>query len=344
VTLTAQVYNAAGQLLTGATINTWASSDTGKVTVAAGGGQNLTATITGVALGTSNITAAITAPAITSNISVATVTDPYTTHTFLASAQFNVSVIGSGVVDRVLIVGGGASGASVDGTGVGGGGGGAGAVIEHTGVTVVSGDNPVNIGAGGAGVLATSVSSVVNGLGGAPSSFRGFTSDGGGAGSGSGVGGSLDSASNAAGSGGGGRGDSGGGAGGGAGSAGGHAGGAGDTGFGGGGGGAGSNGVVQAGGSGVANDISGVSVNYGGGGGGRKIATRTGSNFAPVAGTDGGAGSGDGGSASTSGFQETPVEEGLAAVSGAGGSGVVIIRYKDSTGITATGGIKVHHA
>ncbi len=346
VTLTAVVKNNLGQILVNQAIAEWDTTDATKVTVTMGGGLGTTATAEGVAFGSANLTAKITSPAVvTSNISVATVTDPFVVHTFLATAQFHVSTIGTGVVNRVLVVGGGGSGASVDGTGVGTGGGGAGAVIESDSVTVVSGDNPVTVGVGGAAVVATGVLglTIEDGLGGAPSTFRSHTADGGGAGSAAGVGGSTDSASNPAGSGGGGRGDASGGDAGGGGGTGGHAGGGGSSSLGGGGGGAGSNGLAGAGGSPSTNDISGTSVSYGGGGNGGLIVSRTGFDFAAVAGSPGADGSGSGGDGSKGGYSET-FDEGLAAQSGKGGDGVVIIRYRVSTGIVATGGIKVVHS
>ncbi len=350
--LAATIYNKEGLLLPLASIDSWVSDTPAHVTVAAGGGQNLTASASGVALGTANITAQITTGVLTpviSNICLATVTDPFVTHTFTSSGEFNVSTIGSGVVDRVLLVGGGGSGGSVLGTGVGAGGGGAGAVIEVDSVSVSLGNNAVNVGAGGAATVAIDVPglTVEDGLGGGPSSFQGHTADGGGAGSANGTGGALDSGSNPAGSGGGGRGDGSGGAAGGAGGSGGHSGGAGATNNGGGGGGAGSTGVVISGGSAISNDISGTGAGYGPGGNGSTALAFGGVTVPAVAGEDGADGTGAGGGAATGGITVTDFEGdfvGTAAESGKGGSGVVIIRYKVSTGIVATGGVKVVHS
>jgi hypothetical protein len=346
VTLTAVVRNVHGQIIKTQGIDEWDTSDAGKATVSPDGGLNLTADVTGVALGAANITAKITSPVtVTSNISVATVTDPFVTHTFLATGQFHVTTIGTGLV-RVLAGGGGASGGSVCGTGVGAGGGGSGAVIDTATetISVVMGDNPVNIGAGGAPVTAVAVVGLTtqDGLAGGPTTFRSLTAHGGGYGSANGDGGSLDGASGPAGSGGGGRSDlsphdwNGG-----ASAAGGNSGGAGGGGFGGGGGGAGSHGIPGSGGDSLDSSISGSSVSYGRGGDGRTATTGIGP---ALAGADAAANSCDGGSAATGGHVLSPIDEGVAGPSGAGGSGIVIIRYKVASGIVATGGIKVVHS
>ncbi len=260
---------------------------------------------------------------------------------FTSSGTF---VIDQAVTARILVVGGGGAG----GTGIGGGGGGGG-VVETNGYELAAGSYAVVVGAGGEPRDVLDISGRRGGNGGA-SSFGAFPDlvalgGGGGGSSGSGNGGG----SEAAGAGGAGI-ACGGGAGKGSdanavGTQGGNGGAAflasGADGVGGGGG-AGADGgdavdnrTSGAGGDGLPSDITGSEVWYGGGGGaGNGNSTPNGSaggrgggangNLAGVAtaGAAGTAGLGGGG-AGGSNSQEDPA----ARLGGAGGSGVVIVRY-----------------
>ena len=260
---------------------------------------------------------------------------------FTSSGTF---VIDQAVTARILVVGGGGAG----GTGIGGGGGGGG-VVETNGYELAAGSYAVVVGAGGEPRDVLDISGRRGGNGGA-SSFGAFPDlvalgGGGGGSSGSGNGGG----SEAAGAGGAGI-ACGGGAGKGSdanavGTQGGNGGAAflasGADGVGGGGG-AGADGgdavdnrTSGAGGDGLPSDITGSEVWYGGGGGaGNGNSTPNGSaggrgggangNLAGVAtaGAAGTAGLGGGG-AGGSNSQADPA----ARLGGAGGSGVVIVRY-----------------
>jgi len=265
-----------------------------------------------------------------------------TFNTVLASATPSPRV-------EVLVVAGGGGGGKN-----GGGGGGAGGVIHNLALPVEAGAYPVTVGAGGAG----SATNFVPASNGQNSSFASITALGGGGGS-SRDGGSAALARSA-----GTTGSGGGGAGGmgtrwergfgtsGQGNHGGNGTGSPDLGVnaaGGGGGGAGAVGTAGAsrvagdGGAGVANSITGTSVTYGGGGGGGLVVNGTGTG-------QGGAGGGGNG-----GRQNAEATDGTAntgggggggwTISGSGGSGIVILRYKTdgSDGInaaTTTGGTK----
>lgn len=249
-------------------------------------------------------------------------------HTFNGDGTFTVSNAGnssgSNTVDYLVIAGGGG------GAGDWSGGGGAGGYRESFpnpatgGLSVSAQAYPIQVGSGGAaGSTPTRASS------GEPSIFSSITSAGGGGG-GADAGLTPNSNGGDGGSGGGGSLDG--------------SGGAGNTppvspvqGYpgangcrsnglqGGGGGGASEPGQVQAGGDGRASSINGSPVTRGGGGGGARNAS-TGAGGAGGGGT--GSNSGSGGSAGTAntgggGGAMNPPSNGFA-----GGSGVVIIRYK----------------
>jgi hypothetical protein len=243
----------------------------------------------------------------------------YRIHTFTNSGTFTVSE--GGPMDVLVVAGGGSGGARV------GGGGGAGGLAYSVNKTVTNGTYSVTVGNGGAAV--TSVAGVgVAGNDGEPSAFADLTAVGGGGG------GAYASPANGR------DGGCGGGAGGytagtgGIGSQG-YNGGVGTPGTAGGGGGMGSIGFSGAsgggGGTGLAYSISGSNVYYCGGGGGS-------GNSAAGAGGIGGGGAGSAGTntPATSGTPNTGGGGGGARdnfdsggkVSGAGGSGIVIVKYQ----------------
>ena len=248
--------------------------------------------------------------------------DEYKVHSF-TSGTSTFAVTGSGDVE-VLVIGAGAGG-SADNYG----GGGAGGMSEKSGHAVTAQSYSVTIGSGGAG---GAQGGSIKGSNGNTSSFDSIVSNGGGAG------GINSSSGNDGGSGGGcgtttngqtggntTQGDT-----------------NGATGYGfdggdspqSGGGGAGQVGQTPNGGNGRANSITGTSVYYAGGG-------------ASVSGTGGNGGGGDG-NASFSGSPSHGTANtgsgggsGHAAAggtSGNGGSGIIIIKYATSSGISATGG------
>ena len=265
-------------------------------------------------------------------------------HTFTGPGTFTVSCAGTPAGStsvEYLVVAGGGGGANASPTGSGNGGGGAGGFRQNypspafAGLPVTATAYPITVGAGGAGLGA--VPCYTNGNNGNNSVFSTITSTGGGGGGGGTV------TANSGGSGGGG------GYGGGP--------GAGNTpptspsqgNPGGnsvppssspyaasGGGGAGASGsrfpsssVGGAGGNGTATSISGSSVTYAGGGGGGG-----GRNSTPGTGGAGGSGGGGAGSPGTgNAVSGTPNTGGGGGGSGgcnsgAGGSGIVVIRYK----------------
>ena len=255
----------------------------------------------------------------------------YTIHTFTNVGTSTFKPTGSGTVEILVVAGGG--GAGYDG----GGGGGAGGVITNT-VSVTAGtDYTVVVGAGGAAAIAPQ--SGPNGSPGNNSQFGALTAIGG-AGGYNGHAGST--ATTTGGSGGGqgfneggpglgtsGQGNRGGynslnsagGGGGGAGAVGGNA----------------SSGKGGNGGNGIQSDISGVTTWYGGGGaggswngaggtGGLGGGGNAGGNSA-AAGTDGAANTGGGGGGN--GYASN-------GAAGKGGSGIVIVRYKNTFGSAAT--------
>jgi autotransporter-associated beta strand protein len=265
---------------------------------------------------------------------IVTVVGGFTTHTFSDIGSSILSVLSAGQAD-VLIVGGGGGG----GMGTGGGGGGGG-FIELLGYTLNEGDVSITIGSGGNGASATQ--NPTNGEG---SSFGSMVAAGGG------FGGGLASAGGDGSPGASGGGGSWGNTAAGAFTAGqGNAGGSGRLGFGnfcsfdpysaGGGGGAGGNGengsITKSGdgGEGLYSAISGTPVGYCGGGGGGADSFRctnqglatpefggaNGGNDSPgLDAVDGRGGGGGGGS-------NDPNQSG-----GHGGSGVVIVRYSNTT-------------
>jgi hypothetical protein len=243
----------------------------------------------------------------------------YKMHTFTASSTtFNITTIGSLPQVEYLVVGGGGGG------GNSAGGGGAGGFRTATGLAVTQTSYTVSVGGGGAG----NASGAGAGTAGGNSSFHTITSTGGGYGSGYGasVGGT-------------------GGSGGGSfystvatGNAGGYSpsegnnGGTGDSGGGGGAGAVGGNGYYASGtangGVGRASSISGSSVYYAGGGGAYR---------GTIGGGTGGGGNGGGpynvppataGAANTGGGGGGGGQDGGYRPSAAGGSGIVILKYK----------------
>ena len=255
---------------------------------------------------------------------------------------------------QVLVVGGGGGG----GRGRGGGGGGGGAFVQNANLAVTPGQQiSVTVGAGGAGGTST-----VGATAGGQSAFGATTAAGGGGG-GNFSGGAI--AGGAGGSGGGGAGGSSGPAG--TGSAGvGNNGGGGSNGaggcyYGGGGGGAGGAGAgaisgcgggAGAGGAGRASTITGSSVIYAAGGGGSTIGNAAGNGGSSNRGGTGGgsivngnvagpavvggagvanSGSGGGGGGYTFSSGTSYVDQN----GGAGGSGVVIIRYCNGCSLPA---------
>lgn len=237
-------------------------------------------------------------------------------HTFLASGD-SFELFGTRTLDVLVIAGGGSGGH------FGGGGGGAGGMRAVSGQVTMIGAYPVTVGLGGVGVPVND-----KGLPGGNSIFDTITSLGGGGGGGNSIvadaGGSGGGASINAGLGVGTPGQ-------------GNDGGAGAANGGGGGGGAGAVGVnapTGTGGAGLSNDFRGTgSVFYAGGGGGSRNSSAP---AGAAAGGVGGGGSGDRETgpliAPTSGTVNTGGGGGGAwhlnvALSGAGGSGIVVIRY-----------------
>ena len=241
-------------------------------------------------------------------------------HTFTADGTLTVSSTISGA-DALIVAGGGGGGTDQrrSGDGGGAGGGGAGGMVQLSNITISAGSNAITIGSGGAGATAT------DGVGqnGGNSTFSGNTAPGGGAGAGtSTTAPSIDLPATSGGSGGGGvhtvvatrpggatddatQGNAGGTA-------------PSTTGVNAGGGGAGGAGTaissltsVEGGGAGLASSISGSSVTYaaGGNGAGGEADTVRG-------GTAGAANTGNGG------------DGGNYTDGGAGGSGIVIVRYE----------------
>jgi hypothetical protein len=248
------------------------------------------------------------------------VSGDYKIHTFTTTGNqtFTITTIGSLPQVEYLVVGGGGGG------GNSAGGGGAGGFRTATGLAVTQTSYTVTVGAGGAG----NPSGAGHGTAGGNSSFHTITSTGGGYGSGYGqsVGGSGGSGggsfySNVA-----------------TGNAGGYSpsegnnGGTGDSGGGGGAGAVGGNGYYASGnangGIGRASSISGSSAYYAGGGGAYR---------GTIGGGTGGGGNGGGsynvppataGAANTGGGGGGGGQDGGYRPSAAGGSGIVILKYK----------------
>ena len=255
--------------------------------------------------------------------------DTYRIHTFTTSGTF--TVISGGEVEYLVVAGGGSGGGDF-----GAGGGGAGGMLTGTISSLVAGSYTITVGAGGAASTTadypgfgndgndSSFGTLIDATGGGGGGMR--NSDGRNGGSGGGAGRSWtysyysDPISSSGGSGTAGQGNNGG-----------------NTAIrtGGGGGGAGTVGsdslsttVGGSGGTGLTSSITGTSTYYAGGGGGGS------GSGAGGAGGSGGGGTGD--STTTSAPQATSGTDGLGgggggsandAPSGAGGDGIVIIRY-----------------
>ena len=266
------------------------------------------------------------------------------------SRNFSLTVTPSNPTPTVeyLVVAGGASGASV---GSSGGGGGAGGYRTATGLSVTSG-TPIAVTVGAGGTAQTGGGDGQNGVN---SSFNGIVSTGGGGGGnpglsgGSGGGGSHPGAARAGGTGIVGQGRNGG-----------SSVVVGSNYPGGGGGGAGAVGAngqstqSGAGGAGLSSSISGTSTFYAGGGG---AGDSNGTTLAGAGGNGGGSAGGTYPGNATNATINTGGGGGgagnpLSRVSGAGGSGIVILRYADtfdaatatlgSPTITVAGGYRVY--
>ena len=336
----------------------WTSDNTSVATVDASSG-----TVTGVAAGTANIsytviiggcnvvsetkqvtvnpapayicTGGTAATGITSTTPIPSATGGtisitpdgnYKIHTFTSNGTFTVPGGFYSTVNVLVVAGGGGGGQVIAG---GGGGGG---VIYNSSYAVSAQTYPVTIGAGGAGAAGdcnygnggggaggnsafSSLTAIGGGGGGSFNSTNGYSSGGSGGGIGAGTGfGAISGTSGQGNSGGTSSGNGNNGAGG---------GGAGNV------GGNSVNGSSGAGGSGLASSISGTLAYYGGGGGG---GTRSGNGAGGNGGTgDGGAGgvssTGTAGAANTGGGGGGGGYNGNCYAGGAGGSGIIIIRY-----------------
>lgn len=264
----------------------------------------------------------------------------YTVHTFTSDGTFTVT--GSGNVDYLVVGGGGGGGRASYSEARGAGGGGAGGYLTSSGFAVTAQAYTITVGDGGrAGLLANDAT--VNGASGENSVFSSITANGGGGaqghslnspwkyswpvtGGGSG-GGASNGGTGAAGTGG--QGNNGGN---------GYDGGSVYNGGGGGGASAvGANGTVSVngnGGAGTASSISGSPVTYAGGGGSDGASSTKGS---------GGAGGGGAGGGTNNGTANTGGGGGgmTGGVPGAGGSGIVIVRYKPTTAVAGTPGLPI---
>lgn len=316
--LTATVHDSDGNVVPGLTV-TWETDDATVAPVTSL--SALTALVHGLLEGATAIRARIDDLDLVSNDCDVTVYDEYVLHTFTSGSGAFLVTAGSGAV-RALIVAGGGSGGSVDGTGVGAGGGGGGGVLDLSGIAVSPGSYPVSIGGGGVAphadhTIGSGVFGCITGSNGSNSTAFGNTCFGGGGGGGADA--TISRQGRPGGSGGGGA------------SAddfspppGAYDGGAGVGGQGlHGNGGSHSAGSLGGGGGswpGSTSDISGAAVGYGMGGIGRDGPGNFGSP----------AGSGNGGEG---GGQQ------LNSDGGNGASGKVQIRYLRSSGIVASGGV-----
>lgn len=297
-------------------------------------------------------------------------TDTWILHDFTAPGTYDfvVTAAPAGAKVRVLLVAGGGAGASVDGTNVAGGGGGGGGVIEKKDadeIPVAVGSYPLSLGSGGGVTHADHTIGVGSASGNPGLETTGFalTAEGGGYGKANdamppgdgGCGGGMRSSaedisfplgtpvpSN------GGNGTQGG---------------DGGTGvadptiggtlnYGGGGGGAGELGgdyTTGDGGDGIASDITGTNAYYGGGGGAGRM------NGANTGGNGGVGGGGHGGPPEVIGGVGRAGEDGKGGGGGGGGGtvfndgsrggdGRILIRYRASSGIVATGGLMTSFA
>ena len=279
------------------------------------------------------LAAAQPARAVSASGGTVTMNGGYIVHTFTNVGTTTFSVSAPGSVELLVVAGGGGGGRFA-------GGGGAGGLIYSSAFAVTGGDYTVTVGAGGAG---STVNNTV-GARGANSVFGTLTAFGGGGGGSRLQGGNYSGQNGAAGGSGGGGSPAdaapqglGGAATNGQGSAGGNGG---NWGWGGGGGGgagaAGGNASgnnAGAGGIGVACAISGASVYYAGGGGGGTYYNGGGPGTAAAGGLGGG-GAGQKNNVGTDGTANTGGGGGGGAHDastprngGAGGSGIVIVRY-----------------
>lgn len=313
---------------------TWETDDATLATVASTG--PLTGAVTGVSGGTVRIRARVAALGLVSNDCVATVTDAWIVHTFSTPGTTALDVTAGSGNAEALVVAGGGSGGGVDGTGVNGGGGGAGGLLHFAAYALAVGSYQVIVGAGGPQFLPDSGIGVPGGSNpGADSVWDGNrVFGGGGGGSWQNVPGGVKRDGGSGGSGGGAGSDEGVGFGtdskaGGFGTAGqGNNGGDGQSltplPLGGGGGGAGGAGNINgANGAGLQFDIENIP-------GGTLLTYAQGGDC-----TTGGAGA----NATAPGFGGQGGGAVRFAAGGAGANGRVVIRYKLSTGIVATGGV-----
>lgn len=246
---------------------------------------------------------------------------------------------------NVLVVaggGGGGGGEQQNGNGGGGGGGGAGGMLESSFTIPIGSSFNVQVGAGGSGGGSASFNNSSSGAGGGTSQFDTITTTGGGGGSGDGRGGTGQG-----GSGGGGGGDS---SGNGTGISGQGNNGAPGNGSrnGGGGGGAGSAGNERSGGNGRASSTFGSTFAGGGGGGAGGGNQSTAPGGSSIGGTGGKAHNGGQTTRSGNGVTSGTINTGSGGGgSGAGyydsgqsgGSGVVKVRYPDSSSISVGPGL-----
>jgi len=284
----------------------------------------------------------------------------YKVHTFTTTGNQNFVVTGSGDADILVVAGGGAGGYY-------GAGGGAGGVLYGTNISLTAGTYVVDVGAGG--TPSTSHGSRPTNASGTDSQFGSLTLAKGGGEGGHGATGdpSATTGDNGGSGGGGSHADNGGTSNQTTGSSltvkFGTSGGNGRTGFSSsdevsaGGGGAGAVGVQGdtsgnggAGGAGTSSSISGSAVTYaGGGGGGTNTDHFSGSQVGGVGGSSIG---GNGASVSVSGVAGTSntgsgggggnLGGSANNYGGAGGSGIVIVKYRIDSGITATGGTETN--
>ena len=266
-------------------------------------------------------------PSLAATGGTVTVAGGYKIHTFTTSSNFVVT--SSSSADYIIVAGGGAGGGGRNNSG----GGGAGGMLVGTSVTMTVGTHAITVGAGGTAGNNTFGASGQNSVLG---SFTALGGGGGGShsstyiGQAGGSGGGASQLGYAGGAGTSGQGNSGGGN---LFAAGGGGGGKGAAAFNGSGGSSYTHGVAGvSGGVGLSSSISGSAVFYAGGGGGGKRTA-----FSVPQGNGGNGGGGNGGLDTGNGFSGTANTGGGGGGSGgndsslryggAGGSGIVIIRY-----------------
>ena len=263
----------------------------------------------------------------------------YKVHSFLSSGTFTIPTGYTATIDALIVAGGGGGG-----HGYNGGGGGAGGMLQLASQILSEGAKTVTVGNGGAGGDASGSYDGTSmnwgtGSNGGNSSITGLTvAIGGGGGANNGRHNTGDAANGGSGGGGGsasqsdhGSGTSG------QGNGGGGSGGAEGAGGGGGAGEAGGTDGLRTGGDGLANDWrTGSNVTYAGGGSGGEDSCRS-----DVAGGDGGGGTGIGcgstggnATANTGGGGGGAGESGSSSDGGNGGSGIVVIRYNATSGLS----------